>query len=75
MNESTYKGRAPPEPIKGMDLLNEGHLHLGTSGTCGPLIMCPALERYLGEQLHLESLAANERRKAAEERSGAGAKQ
>ena len=36
-------------------------------------MVCPALEKYVGEQLHLESLAAKERRKAAEERSGAAA--
>ena len=52
----------------------ESHVHQRTSGTCGLLIICQALERYVGEQLHLESLAANERCKAAEELSSARAK-
>ena len=34
----------------------------------------PAMEQYVGEQLHLEPLVAKERCETADERSGAGAK-
>ena len=34
-------------------------------------MVCQAPEKYVGEELHLESLTAKERRKAAEELSGA----
>ena len=37
-------------------------------------MVCPALEKYIGEQLHLESPAVTERRKTAEERYRAIAK-
>ena len=53
---------------------NDCHLYLETSGICGSRTGCPAVEKHVGEQLHLEYSAAKERRKAAEEQSGAGAK-
>ena len=72
--ELTYKDRVLPKPTNGTDLLNDKHLYLETSETCGSLTGCPVVVKCVGEQLHLESSAAKERRKAAEGRSGAGAK-
>ena len=74
MIELKYKDRVLPKPTKDMDPFNDSHLFLGTSETRGSLMVCPLLERYVGEQLHLEALAAMARSKATEERSGAGVK-
>ena len=57
-----------------VELKYKDRVYLGTSETRGSLVVCPSLQKNVGEQLHLVSLAAKERRKAAEERSGAGAK-
>ena len=46
----------------------------GTSVARGSLMVCPALEKTVGEQLQLESFAAKERSNAAEERPSALAK-
>ena len=62
-------------PTRDMDPFSDSHLYLGTSETRGSLMVCPALEKYVGEQLHLGPLAAKERREAAEERSSAGARE
>ena len=74
MIEPKYKDRVLPKPTKDMDNFNDSLLHLGTSETHGSLMVCLALEKRVGEPLHFESFAAKERRKAAEVRSGAGAK-
>ena len=59
MIELQYKDRVLPQPVI---------LYLGTAETRDSLMVCPALEKYVGEQLHLESLAAKERRKAPRRR-------
>ena len=64
MIELKYNDRVPPKPTKDMDPISDGHLYLETS----------SLEKYVGETLHLESLAAKERRKSAEERASAVAR-
>ena len=63
--ELKYKDRVFPNPTKDTDPCSDNHLHLGTSETRGSLMVCPALEKYAWEQLHLESLAAKKRREAA----------
>ena len=73
MVELKYEDRVLPKPTKDMDPFSDSHLYLGAPETRGSLMVCPALEKYVREQLHREPLAAKERRKA-EERSGAGAK-
>ena len=72
--ELTYKDRVLPKPTNDMEPFNDNHLYLETSETCGSLTECPGVVKCVGEQLHLESSAAKERRKAADGRSGAGAK-
>ena len=61
--ELKYKDRVFPNPTKDTDPCSDNHL--GTSETRGSLMVCPALEKYAWEQLHLESLAAKKRREAA----------
>ena len=54
---------------------DDTHLLLGTSETRGNVGVSPELQKWLGEELSQEALAAKERRKAREERSlAAGAK-
>ena len=53
---------------------DESHLLLGTSETRGNLMVAPALQKWLGEQLAQEALAAKEKRKAREERALAAPK-
>ena len=58
------------------DPFTDSHLYEGSSVTRGLLSVSPALEAFVGEELHKEMLANKERRKAAEERrisSGSGA--
>ena len=74
MIEFKCKDSVLPKPTMDMDPFNDRHLHLGTSETWGSLMVCPALEKYVKEQVQLKPLAAKQRRKAAEQRSGAGAK-
>ena len=50
------------------DPYHDAHLYEGTSITRGLLCIAPTLERFVGEELAKEALAAKERRKAAEER-------
>ena len=45
------------------------HLYLGTTSTRGGVIVCPKLQKWIGEQLAAESLVLKERRKAREERA------
>ena len=47
MIELKYKDRA---------LLDDSHLYFGTSETQGSLMVCPALDKYVGEELHPGSL-------------------
>ena len=53
---------------------DDSHLLLGTYETRGNLAVCPALTRWLGEELSREALANKERRKAREERALAASK-
>ena len=53
---------------------DDAHLLLGTSETRGNVAVCPALQKYLGEQLAVEAASAKERRKAKEERALAAPK-
>ncbi|CAE7199591.1 unnamed protein product, partial [Symbiodinium natans] len=48
---------------------DESHYFLGTDPTRGNLCVCPALNSWLGEELHKEHLANKEQRKAREERA------
>ena len=57
-----------------MDAFNDRHLYVETPETRGSLLWYPALEKYVRNQSHFESLVAKKRRKAAEEWSGAGVK-
>jgi len=50
------------------------HLLMGTHETRGNVGVCPALTRWMGEELAKEALAAKERRKAREERALAAPK-
>ena len=63
-----------PKPIKDMDPFSDRLLSLRTPENRGSLVRYPALEKYVGDQSHFESLAAKKPRKAAEEWSGAGLK-
>ena len=72
--EFKCKDRVLPKPTMDIDPFNDRHLYLGTSETRGSLMVCPALEKYVKEQVQLKPLAAKQRRKAVEERSSAGAK-
>ena len=59
--ELKYKDRVLPKSTKDMDPFNDSQVCLGMSETLGSLRVCPALEQHVGEQLHLEPLAAKER--------------
>ncbi|CAE7467165.1 unnamed protein product [Symbiodinium microadriaticum] len=48
---------------------DESHFFLGVDPTRGNLCICPALNSWLGEELHKESQANKEQRKAREERA------
>ena len=48
---------------------DDNHLLMGTAETRGNIGVCPALQKWLGEESAKESLAAKERRKAREERA------
>ena len=71
MTELVHKDRMMFKPIKGYGSFIDSHLYLGTPETRGSLLWCPALEKYVGDQLHVDSLAAKERRKG---QSSAGVK-
>ena len=72
MIEFKCKDRVLSKPTMDMDPFNDRHLYLGTSETRGSPMECPALEKYVKEQVQLKSLATKQRRKAAEQRSGRG---
>ena len=42
---------------------------MGTDETRGGICVCPALNAWMGEQLHKEGLAAKEQREAREEKA------
>ena len=42
---------------------------MGTDATRGGICVCPALNTWMGEQLHKEGLANKEQRKAREEKA------
>ena len=48
---------------------DESHFFLGVDPTRGNLCICPALNTWLGEELHKEAQANKEQRKAREERA------
>ena len=48
---------------------DESHFFLGVDPTCGNLCICPALNAWLGDELHKESQSNKEQRKAREERA------
>ena len=48
---------------------DEKHLFMGTDATRGGICVCPALNAWMGEQLHKEGLAAKEQRKGREEKA------
>ena len=52
----------------GTDPFEDTHLYSGISQTRGLLMVCPALERYVGGELKDEFKASEARRKAHEER-------
>ena len=46
----------------------DSHLYLGTGPTRGMLMVCPALEEHVAQELGREAAAAKERRKLRQER-------
>ena len=48
---------------------DESHFFLGVDRTRGNLCICPALNAWLGDELHKEAQANKEQRKAREERA------
>ena len=48
---------------------DEKHYFLGVDPTRGNICVCPAVNTWLGEELHKEAQASKEQRKAREERS------
>ena len=74
MIELEYKEKVVPRAQDAQDPFQDVHLYMGLSQTRGMLMVCPPLEKYVGEELHKEAFAAKERRKAAEERAAAGKK-
>ena len=48
---------------------DDSHLYLGLGATRGGVMVAPALQKYIAEQLALESAVLKERRKAREERA------
>ena len=71
MIELKNKSRLLPQTGSPEDPFSDVHLYMGFSETRGMLMVCPALEAYVGNKLHDEALASKERRKAAEERAAA----
>lgn len=66
--ELKYKDRFAAASSGGGAPFEDSHPYLGLSQTRGALMVCPALERYVGASLKDEFKAAEARRKAREER-------
>ena len=55
--------------VEGGSIEDERHLFMGTDEVRGNICICPALNEWIGDQLHKEALASKEARKAREERA------
>ena len=75
MCHEKWKGKLPSlGALAGGGIDDDTYLLLGTSETRGNLGVCPALQTWIGEELHREATSAKERRKAREERALAAKK-
>ena len=72
--ELKHRDRFLPSLGSGTGPFEDSHIYFGLSQTRGILMVCPALEKFVGNELKDEFKASESRRKAHEERQLRGPK-